>query len=618
MPASAPFPGIYRIDKTPYIREIVECCSPYSTVRHVVCMKGAQIAFTTAAENVILYYMAESPAPIMYMSATEELLQKWVEKRIEPAIDSIPGLRNKMFSQIDVKNTKRTGDKIFSKQFIGGSLDMVSARSPSGQRSDSIRILIRDEIDGAPRELTTGEGNWLAVSAARIDAYDNRAKIFDFSTPTTFEGSQIWPAYEKGDQRKYLVPCPLCGKFQILELNENGNHGLRAERKGGKLIDAYYLCAFCHDAFFNHHKTGMLAAGRWEPTATSISDEYRSYHMPSYYSPVGMLSWKRIIEKLDEAKKDPAGMRGYVNLVEGMPFKETGYRPSLETVLELRGSYQAGTVPDDVLYLSMGVDVQRGSEKDPNNPPRLEFEIVGHGGGYRSWGIWYGRIEGEVKNHFEGAWAKLDQMALDRKFVFKRKDGREFMPSICFIDSGDGVTMPAVYGFANSWSNTWPSKGFGVLTRRSKEGVDEMTQDNFKRYRAAKMEGGQVIYEISTNYYKRRLYQNLNIPRQPVEPQRPGFCDFPGDYSEDYFRMLQSEEQLSDGSYQSGGRRNEALDARVYANCAGEVYLDNLVLELKAALKASGGHPAQIQEINHRFAIEWLRKQIAPVVRRGK
>lgn len=619
MPPGSPFPGIYRVEKTPYLREIMECLSPYSPIRHVVWMKGAQIAATTAAENVILYYMDESPAAILYMSATEELLMKWGEKRIEPAIDSIPGLRAKMMANIDVKNTRRTGDKMFSKQFQGGSLDMVSARSPSGQRSDSIRILLRDEIDGAPSELTTGEGNWLTVSGARVDAFDTRGKIFDFSTPATFEGSQIWPAFERGDQRKYFVPCPHCGHYQILELNEGGQWGLRAEWRKGEIVDAFYICAAekCREKIYNHQKTGMLARGRWEPTAVSVSADYRSYHLSALYSPVGMLSWKRVMQKLETAKGEANGMRGFTNLVEGLPFKETGYRPSLDVVLELRGKYQARTVPDGVLYLTMGIDVQRGSEKDPNNPPRLELEIVGHGGGYRSWGIEYLRIEGAVDDAFGGAFATLDEMARAGKFNYARKDGRIFGPVVCLIDSGDGVTMGAVYQFANSWNGTWPSKGFGFLKRQKKEGVDEVTNDNFKRYRAAKMDGGQVIYEISTNYYKNRLYQNLNIKRNPVDPQPPGFCDFPGGggggYDERYFEMLQSEERLKNGSYTSGGRRNESLDARIMANCAGEIYLDSFMLELKAAAKASGATPPQIQEINHRFALEVLKKQTAPL-----
>jgi len=96
-------------------------------------------------------------------------------------------------------------------------------------------------------------------------------------------------------QRDTLGPVGVPGRWWGV-----GTHGLRAERKGGKLIDAYYICIKCKDAFFNHHKTAMLAAGRWEPAAQSESDDYRSYHLPSYYSPVGMLSWKRIIEKLDK------------------------------------------------------------------------------------------------------------------------------------------------------------------------------------------------------------------------------------------------------------------------------------------------------------------------------
>ena len=65
------------------------------------------------------------------------------------------------------------------------------------------------------------------------------------------------------------------------------------------------------------------------------------------------------------------------------------------------------------------------------------------------------------------------------------------------------------------------------------------TQGNKIRYRAAKMNDGTIIYEINTNYYKSQIYNNLKIPRKDGEKvQRAGFCEFPRDYGEKYFKML--------------------------------------------------------------------------------
>jgi phage terminase large subunit GpA-like protein len=92
------------------------------------------------------------------------------------------------------------------------------------------------------------------------------------------------------------------------------------------------------------------------------------------------------------------------------------------------------------------------------------------------------------------------------------------------------------------------------------------------------MDGDITLYEISTAYYKAQVYANLKVKRVEGEIQNPGFCCFPADYGENYFEMLTAEE-LTENGYDSKGRRNEALDCRVYALCAGDVYLASVVKE---------------------------------------
>lgn len=617
LPSSTPFPGPYDPEKTPYSIEIMDNMSPHSPVIHQCIMKGVQLGLTTAAENVIAYYMSECPSEILYVTATENLLKRWAGKRLEPLIDSC-GIRSRITAQTDNPKSRRTGDLTLSKAFVGGNLDMASAQSASSLRSDSKKILIRDEIDGAPQMLATGEGNWLSVSKARTDSFGVRRKIMDFSTPTTVEKSEILIGFSEGDQRKYLMPCPMCKKYQELEYtSDKAQHGFKAETKAGKLVRGYYICDHCHDAIFNHHKTAMLKAGRWEPMAVSHDESYRSYQISSLYSPVGMLDWTELWRRYQKAQdRGPDGMRDFVPLYQANAYKETGSRPKLENVIELRGGYREKTIPDGVLYLTMGIDVQSGSKRDSGNPARLEIEILGIGAGYRTWSILYRRFEGEVDDPWSGAWEKMNKWAEKGGMVFKRKDGREFSPSIVFADSGDGNLTDVVYRFTTRWGNTFASKGFSALRRNKsdkKDVGDVAGPSNFRRYRPVKLSAGQFLYEISTNYYKTHVYNNLKIPRLDVEPQRAGFCDFPVDRSESYFRMLTAEEKRGDGSFHCpSGRRNEALDCRVMALCAADAWLDNRLLEVKAAVKAGGGNPVQVAQINHRAIIDQLGLALDP------
>jgi phage terminase large subunit GpA-like protein len=143
--------------------------------------------------------------------------------------------------------------------------------------------------------------------------------------------------------------------------------------------------------------------------------------------------------------------------------------------------------------------------------------------------------------------------------------------------------------------------------KKGEEQGDEVERTNFMRYRPVKRGEDALLIEISTNYYKNNLYNNLKITRDPELPeQKPGFCDFPNDYGQRYFEMLTAEEQRADGSFYTAGRRNESLDTRVYALCGGDLYLDFLVQDYKAAAKQAGATLDQMYRVNRRFVLDRL------------
>jgi len=614
LPAGTPFPGPWRNDLTPYLIEIMDAMSPHSDIQRVVVAKGAQLGLTACAENIIAYYMDASPAEVLFVSATEGLLRKWATKRLEPLIDSC-GIRPKIGPQAKLKQRRRTGDLVFSKEYLGGTLDMVSAQAAAMLRADSKRILIRDEIDGAPATLRSGEGNWLDVSYVRTNAWGNRRKVFDSSTPTTFDESSIWPEYESGDCRKYYVPCPHCGAFQVLVWDGGKDGpGIKWKLDGTQIVDVWYRCEHCGEAIRNFHKGSMLRLGEWRPTAVSESPTLRSYHISTLYSPIGMVSWEELVSAFLRAEKTPDGMRSFVNLYLGEPFREVGQRPPLSKVKELRSGYQSKTVPsDEILFLTMAVDVQTGSRRDPEgNPERLEVEVCAHGAGYRSWSIDWFQILGGVRDPFGGAWAELNELARDGGLNYLRGDGRKFGPVCTLLDSGDGTNLGTVYQFAAGWRNTYACAGVDLLKRKQdSQGalqLDEMTSKNFDRYRITRQRGDTPVVLISTNYYKLVLYNSLKIPFRPASVQQaPGFCAFPQNYPDHYFEMLVAEERRSDGSfYCPSGRRNEALDLRVYNLAARDLFIDTKIQELREVAKKRGANPAQLQAIRSRQVLDMM------------
>jgi phage terminase large subunit GpA-like protein len=305
---------------------------------------------------------------------------------------------------------------------------------------------------------------------------------------------------------------------------------------------------------------------------------------------------------------DHVDMRSYVNIYMGMPYKDTGQRPKIEKVIELRGDYKSGTVPKDVLFLTMAVDVQRGSEKDEKNPPRLELEVLGHGLGYRTWSVLYKQFLGETDDPFAGAWAEFTRWAAETELAFTRVDGVSLQVVIIGIDSGD---MPdAVYRFCETAGNdVFPVKGFGSPAMKTRKNEKGDLPFGFRRYRSAKLDNSDKrVLEINTWHYKTLIYTNLKIERQPVEPQKLNFCSFPYDYPDEYFAMLTGEEKRMDGSFHPIRARVEALDVRVYNLALADFYLETQVSAWRTQRQNEGLSAGQASlEIDTKWVLEFIR-----------
>ncbi|MFW5406260.1 phage terminase large subunit family protein [Pectobacterium carotovorum] len=89
-----------------------------------------------------------------------------------------------------------------------------------------------------------------------------------WALPPTVKGtSRIEKSYEESDQRRYYVPCPHCGEYQILEWGwPDTPYGIKwdkDENGDGLLETAYYVCR--HNGCVLHHneKAAMVKRGEW-------------------------------------------------------------------------------------------------------------------------------------------------------------------------------------------------------------------------------------------------------------------------------------------------------------------------------------------------------------------
>ncbi len=602
LPPGSPIPGVFDLHLTPYVIEIMDAAGPYSGINRISVLKGVQIALTTLLENIIAYYMDANPSEIMYCTATEALLRTWL-KRLEVLIDTC-GYRHKISSQTDKPKSRKSGDTDHSKEYPGGSLSMTSLNSPSGMRSESNRILLIDEVDAAPKETTTGEGNFLGILDGRTAAYGSSWKVINTSTPATLESSVIYPEFLAGDQRYYNVPCLKCGLYFVFDFK----YLVPKNDKHGYLDKVFHECPGCNMEIWNYSKTEMMRIdhAEWRPTSVPQNKKHRSYQISSLYSPFA--SWERVFETWLKAEEDPTLKPSFRNLWEGLPYREEGHRPDINKVISHRGHYKDGTVPDNVLFLVCASDVQRGAEKyQKMSPeelteqikkiraesgeialwkskiPRIETEVMGIGKNVKTWSVDYKVFYGHTTlGSFAGAFFEIDEWSKSGGMQYSRADGRLFNVQLAMMDATDGVNQNAVFDLCSRWRNTFPNINADDLNKSKDPGIDEVTRMNYDRYRINKRGAKVCEYvTLSKNHYMARLYSGLNIPRNfNQEIQAPGFCDFPADRPDHYFKMLTAAEHLSDGTFSKGQRPAEALDCRAYALCAADIWLER---EVKAA-----------------------------------
>lgn len=538
--------GRWRTDRVPYMREVFDKLSPSDPCKEVCLMKGVQIAGTEAALNLVGAFIDLEPCPIMYVMPTVDMAKQLSKKRIAHMISECPSLDKKIFGM----NKKVGGSSMLEKSYAGGSLSLTGANSASGLRSNPVRVLALDEVDAYPLNLE-GEGSPIKLAEARTSTFSRNRKIFKLSTPTVSGASVIEHAMESTDVRKYNVPCPHCGTFQILEFKN-----LKWEDKDAST--AKYECAHCEELIPERYKTQMLANGVWKSTKPENESKYKAgYAINSLYSPLGWIGWDEIAQMWMDDKDDPIRFKTFVNTILGEPWIEKGESPDWEDIFNRREDYKHNSPPNEVEMITSGVDVQKD---------RLELEIVGWCRNKQTYSIDYRILHGDTTK--KEVWDKLTEVIHE---TWIRPDGIELPLQTMCIDSGYNTTIVYDYCRKFSASRVMPIKG----------------QDNMKTIvsnprvvdhdRNGKKIGRVKVWSVGSSIIKTEIYANLKL-RQTEEGAYPDrYCHFP-EYPIEFFKGLTAESLQF--KIQNGFRkyqwvkdyvRNEPLDCRVYARAA--VYL---------------------------------------------
>lgn len=541
-------PGFWRTSRTPYAKEIMDCLSVDSIIQKVVFQKGAQVGATEIGNNWIGYIIDHAPGPTLAVSPTVELAKRNSKQRIAPLIEECPRLASKVKSP----RSRDSGNTVMVKEFPGGILVLTGANSAVGLRSVPAKNVFGDEIDAYPGDVD-GEGDPIKLMQARQRTFSKR-KLFLASTPTIEGRSRIQLEFDQSDQRYYFLPCPHCNHMQ---------HLIWAQIKWptDDPLSAKYECENCEELIENWQKTKMLEAGKWIATNPECKNKkVAGFHLNSLYSPVGWASWGELAVEFVEAKNNREQLRTFVNTVLGETWKDKGEAPDWKRLWERREKYKINSIPDPVLFLTAGADIQKD---------RIEVEIVGWGRNKRSWSIDYRVYMGDTSHLSGEPWQRLAEMLTE---VWD-KNGIELGIKLLAIDSG--YNTQTVYSFVRQYTVN------KVIAIKGQDGLPVMIgapRGVDVNKQGKKLRKGLKLFNLGVGVIKGELYGFLKIPSPgPDDPEPHGFCRFP-EYGEDYFKMLTAEElqvKIVKGfkrfEWVKVRERNEALDCRVYARAAASI-----------------------------------------------
>ena len=545
--------GRWQTARTPYLREIMDSLSEDSPDKLVAFMKSSQVGGTECGSNWIGYIMDHAKGPAAIVMPTERSLNDWVSQKFDPMANDTPAV-----AEVLAKKSNRSSDNNSQrKKFAGGILYFKTAGSTAELKSTSLRYAMADELD--EWDWTTTQGDPLGLLEVRLTTFYDR-KLFAPSTPTMKDASRIEELYENGDQRRYQVPCPHCGEYQVLKWpNLRWTKNLANPKR---LESVSYYCEHNGCIIEEHFKTDMMVNGKW--IAEAPQNPYKSYHINALYSPIGLgLTWLELAYEWIAAQEDTAKLMRFINTRLGETYADRSHDLKPNVLIARAEPYQLRTIPIGCLVITAGIDVQ---------DDRFEIQITGHGRNDATWPIDYHVIFGNPGD--EKIWGSL--VTYLQNVEFTNYYGKKMGLEATAIDTG-GHHTHMVYAFvraapSNKLKRVIACKGASTYGRAilSKPSMQDIN------WKGQTLKKGVALYLVGSDTAKHLLYNRLNSDADKDPSARK--VHFSTELDPVYYDGLVSEtfNPQKNRWELKKGKRNEPLDTWILSIAAShhpELYL---------------------------------------------
>lgn len=456
-------PGPYRVQVTPYLRQVQEEVTyaltgiePRTPINarpsEIGVQKAAQQGYTDGVlANAIGYVCQCLRQPQMTLFAKEGAARDFAVEKLEPMIEASPALA----AIIDVTSRAR-GERALHRSYPGGFLKLVGGRSPSNVKSTPLPFVAVEEPDDTDRDLR-GQGGAITLARERTKSYAPNSLILIGGTPTIKGLSIVEDVVLKSDQRHYHVPCHECDQAEPLRWEQvtylsdvNINHPVY----GHALPDtARYACPHCGALWTDAERVRNVAradelalAGEtgvgW--VAHGAFDGRAGFYLNELLSPFVASRLPALVRKYLEAQHqlgtgDDEKWIAFSNNTLGLAYEVPDDAPDTDALTERGEDYAPGTVPHGAAVVTMGVDVQ---------DTWLHVHLWAWGPGEECWLVGRHIIPGNPPARADAVW---DALAERLAQPLRHASGANLYVAAASIDASDGEHSDAVYSFARKW-----------------------------------------------------------------------------------------------------------------------------------------------------------------------
>jgi len=516
--------------------------------------------------NGILWIIANNPGNIMSLAANDDLSKEMIESRLDQGIESC-GITDLIRPNTIRKRNQRTGDTSKYKEFAGGRLFAGGLNSIDKiGRQRSIKFGFFDDWDVAVIS-DKKQGNIYELLQQRFSTNAQGMKQYFISTPQN-RPSNIEQVYLKGDQRKWHVPCPLCGKYTeiIWQSNDRKSGIVYKKDSDGRLIEnsVGYQCPECGGIWKEKHKYKVNLKGKWIATQKPDRPGMYSYHINCLTAAPNMYDWTHYVRQyLDcfnaQGKIIQSKLKVFKNVVLGEVWEEKKTTIKKNQLAQNIRNYDINIVPHelsnldgngDIILLTCSCDLN-GTLDDA----RLDWEVVGHSESGSVYSINHGSI-GTYKsdrrkedpkrkkftyrnNEPENVWDLYYNEVINIDYPTENNDSMRIMMTA--VDTG--YYTHYAYDFIDSYPGQVVGVKGEVKKSMQKVGID------IPKFKPARERPN--LYILAVELLKDELADMISLKwsEKSEQPQPSGFINFPmpnykfKKYDNNYFVQYEAEEK---------------------------------------------------------------------------